>query len=362
MLVEHSVLVELEQRAGASDKDRAAWMAERDGGVTATNIRDLYMGKISMTELAAQKLGIRPNTFTGNQYTAWGVKREPIIAAWVEQRLGIRDEHRVFRAADNPRFLASPDGVGVGFNGDLLVAEIKTGKDDLHPHGEAFRLKGYWIQMLWSMRVTGARRCLYAWEQHDSDWQDRGGQFLEPAPMQSEPLFAWIEYRADIAAELDKLALEFLAVLDETRAAVEAGEEPVIDEDLDTDAVNYLRGLALEKEGAELKTSAFASIKARLAGHATFQQVSSLARVTWTRGGTDTVAGSVVDEEAARAADPKVFEVLAKAETAAERASARLVKAQKAVEVVLAETAKPGLVKKTVRENLTVRPVKETKK
>ena len=69
------MLEDLMARAGASDTDREAWLAERAQGVTATEIRDLAKcGAGFRLDLIAQKRGA-PSTFTGNQYTAWRSRR-----------------------------------------------------------------------------------------------------------------------------------------------------------------------------------------------------------------------------------------------------------------------------------------------
>ena len=49
-------VADLMSRAGASDQDRPAWLAERRGGVTATEIRDLAIGKKRQGELVDLKL------------------------------------------------------------------------------------------------------------------------------------------------------------------------------------------------------------------------------------------------------------------------------------------------------------------
>ena len=355
-VVESSVLAELMQRAGASDKDRPAWLAERMGGVTATEIRDLYLkGPTFKRELIEKKLGIREEPFIANKYTAWGNTREPIIAAWVQARFAIADEHRVFRSADDARFLASPDGVGVNWDAELLVSEIKTSKHDIAPWSPKFEQVGYRLQMIWSMRVTGARRCLYAWEQHDDDWQDRGGEFFKPVPLSAEPLFAWIEYDEDLAVELEQIALNFLADLDAARAALAAGDGPVVDEELDTLAVNYLRFLGEEKSGATAKKSAWDELLAVLGAKGKdFSQESALARITYTAAVSGTA--EEVDQDAAVASGAE-----------AKRRYEALVRARAALakkEAAWAEFAK-GFVKSVPavkRAGLTVTSVKTKEK
>jgi predicted phage-related endonuclease len=276
-----SKLLELEARAGASDQDREAWLAERRGGITATEVRDLWLEKIgrksytNRRELIDRKLGRIPEVgdLSGVPVIGWGKDREPVIAAEIERRFMIAPESRVFRSTVNPRWLASPDGVGVDFDGELVVSEIKTAGKDIAPGTEAFATKGYLAQMIWVMVVTGARRCLYGHE-YRLDLLSVG---FQPGLQR----FWWIEWDAELAAELIEIADAFLADMD----AVAAGEEPdapAIDEELDTLAVNYLRGLDLEKQAKELKEPAYRSMFELLDAGEPFVQESALARVSFT--------------------------------------------------------------------------------
>jgi YqaJ-like viral recombinase domain len=367
----HPVFAELLSRAGASDTDRPAWLAERLGGLTATEVRDLMVkGPTFRRELIALKLGLRVDTFSGNQFTAWGNKREPIIAAWIEFRFGIVPESRVFRAAGNARLLASPDGVAFDEFADmLLLSEVKTSGHDIAPGTTKFDEVGYLFQMIWGMRVTGARKCLYAWEQHNRDWQDRGGEYFEPAPLHEEPLFVWIDYDERIAVRLEQVALEFLAELDAARIALDAGDAPAYDDELDTLAFNVIKFRSAEGEATKAKEKAWGELKVALADKATFSQESPLARISWTRGGTveetrdDTV--EVVDEEAAKASRADVWAALHGAEKRSESAARTLEKRRAEWAAVLEQhtTVVPTKVtaSKTVRPNLTVTEVKAPK-
>jgi hypothetical protein len=237
----------------------------------------------------------------------WGRHREPIIAQAVQERYAIAPEHRVFRAADNPRFLASPDGVGVDFMGRLLISEIKTGWADLSVGSAAYEKKGYGLQQCWGMRVTGARRSLYAWEYR---MEDETREFVP-----GDVHFEWVEYDEKLAAELEQVADEFLAELDAARAALEAGEEPVIDEVLDTLALNLLRFRVEESEAKKAKEAAWAGLHERLGERGEdFSQRSALAQITYTAAVDGT--SEVVDEEAAIAADPKLWASVERAEKA----------------------------------------------
>lgn len=202
-------LEELEARAGASDADRAVWLAERAAGVTATEVAKLAnSGPGFARELALQKLGKSVPSFRGNKYTEWGKHREPVLVHMLACK-GIEPESRVFHAADEPRYLASPDGVGVDFEGDIVLAECKTGKGDIRLWGSEFDTYGYYDQMQWQMRVTGAVGCWYVSEQHDDVW--------EPEPRPFPASVEWVARDLGRIEELEQVAIEFLALVDELR-------------------------------------------------------------------------------------------------------------------------------------------------
>lgn len=343
------VLAELETRAGASDRDRDAWLAERALGVTATEIRDLYLkGPTYRRELVEKKLGLREDSFTGNGFTAWGTEREPVIAEAVRQRFAILPESRVFRSAKNPRFLASPDGLGVNFDDELSVAEIKTAGVDIRLGSEAFKSKGYDVQMTWAMFVTGARRCLYATEQRI----DAGGQFHA-----GEQSFEWFDFDPVLALDLEQVAVEFLAELDAARAARDAGEGPVVDEELDTLAVNLLRFREMEAEGKRAKEAAWSEMQALLSARGgDFSQESTLARITYTAASETTV--DQVDNDAAIDASEtsrKRWESLLRARAALAKKEAAWAEYSGKFVREVASTRKPNLTVMSVKQ-------KETKK
>jgi len=374
---------ELLARAGASDKNRPAWLNERAHGVTATEIRDLYLkargypGK-TVEQLIAEKLpfllatspeGIEAAAtggFGGNKFTAWGNTREPVIAAQLEEQFGMLPESRVFRSAANPRYLASPDGIRVGDDGRLEVAEIKTSGADIAPETDAYRKKGYDIQQTWVCGVIEAWRSLYAWEQHDGDWQDRGGQYPEPEPLDLFVPTAWVSFDDDLFAELVVLADHFLERLDAALVAARAGEGPVIDEEMDTLAVNYLRGLDEEKAGAALKSSSWAAILERVDAGEPVLQETALTRVSFSPAIVETKQTYVTDVAAARAANPELYARLERAQDDASQAvealevEARAVAAHETAFVVEAGVERV-VVKKAALRVTTAKQTKQEK-
>ena len=297
-VMESQALTDLLARAGASDEDRAAWLAERAQGITATEIRDLVKGKLRQDDLIALKLGRKVDSFTGNQYTDWGNEREAVIAASL-RGMGIEPESRVFHGERNSRHLASPDGIGVEFDGAVVVSEIKTSGKDIRRGMPAYFETGYELQMQWAMWVTGADRCLFVFEERLTV----DGRFVP-----GEVFTEWVPRDEEIITELMARAVEFLAELDRQR---EDGA-PVIDEELDTHAVNYLRAIDEEKRWTALKQDSYRAVVA-----AAKSQESPLARVTY----TPEKAGEVleveeIDYEAARAAGGELFAALQTAQRA----------------------------------------------
>lgn len=307
----------LQERFGPSDEDRPAWLGARQGGLTATEARDLWLlapgrRSLAMAELVEKKLGRKADTFSGNKYTAWGKEREPIIAELVRRRYGIEPESRLVRAAGNPRHLASPDGIGVAFDGSLTCAEIKTAGKSLEPGDGYYEESGYLAQEVWQMYVVGAAELLFAWE-------ERLGSGTEDDPFRpGEVRFHWVRLddHRDVLAELLAIADEFLALLD--AAAAEPFAEADIDEELDTLAVNVLRGRELEAEAKALKEPAWKELQHLLDERGVpFQQESVLARITYTPG--EETTPEVVDEVAAVEADPALWDEVLQAGQESER-------------------------------------------
>lgn len=366
---------ELEARAGASDKNRPRWLYERAHGVTATQVRDLWLKAhgyhgVTIDELIAEKLpfllaetdeqieAAAASGFQGNAYTAWGNEREPIIAAQLLESHGMLPESRVFRSPMNPRFLASPDGIRVGEQNTLEVAEIKTAGKPVPVGSQAYVQKGYGIQQTWSMGVIVAVRSLYAWELRDG----RPGEFESGHPFGAAT--EWVDFDAELWEELVDLAERFLERLDAALAAARAGDGPVIDEELDTYAVNYLRGLSLEKEAKALKEPAYRAMFERVESDEAFVQESALARVSFSPEVIEVKPTYRTDVEAARAANPELYARVERAQDDVEQAAAaleveaRAVSAHETAFVVEAGTERVVVKKAALR----VTAAKETKK
>lgn len=299
-VMESQALTDLHARAGAPDTDRPRWIAERMTGITATEVRDLAIGKVRTQALIDMKLGRtpEPGDLSHIPIIGWGRERETVIAEAL-RGVGIEPESRVFHGENNGRHLASPDGIGVDFDDALIVSEIKTSGKPLPIGSPELDAKGYVHQVQWVMHVTGAVRCRFVVEQR---LQVQGG--FAAGPLAED----WIERDDAAIAELVEIADAFLAELDRQR---EDGA-PVIDEELDTHAVNYLRAIDEEKRWTSLKQDSYRAVVA-----AAKSQESPLARVTY----TPEKAGEVleveeIDYDAARAAGVELFDALQTAQRA----------------------------------------------
>lgn len=223
-------LNDLMKRAGASDQDKEKWLAERRQGITATEAKRLMLGETFET-LAYDKL--LSGSLPDNKFMAWGRAREPLIAEQVALTYPQYFlEHRVFKSAENPRFLASPDLLGEDEHGRVLTGEIKTSGLNLDPHADetmspedfathyGYLETGYEFQQQWVMFVCESPSSLFVWESHAGDWTNTGLDF--PVPQTIEPVrFCLIPRNNDVIREMKYRATEFLKVYDEIRCDFE---------------------------------------------------------------------------------------------------------------------------------------------
>lgn len=144
--------------------DNAAWLAAREGKVTASKVAKIMTG--GPGTWASLK---RASTFRGNRYTKYGHEREPFIIDHLAQ-YGLVPNLALFGRADNHAHAATPDAISErGFR----IGEAKTTVVDwngLDSALESFRRNGiadYWWQIQWQLYVTDARACVFAYELHE---------------------------------------------------------------------------------------------------------------------------------------------------------------------------------------------------
>lgn len=134
--------------------DKQAWLDARRHGVTATQVANASTP--AGFEKAAADFLVEWSE-PDNPYMRFGRDWEAFIAEHVEDLYGVSPNEWLI-AADNPRHLATPDGL----SGDhTIIGEYKTtGKD----WGTIEKLPiRYRRQVQWQLHVTGAERCVVAW-------------------------------------------------------------------------------------------------------------------------------------------------------------------------------------------------------
>lgn len=195
---------------GVSSEQREAWLDQRRGGCTATEIAQLAKGSTAdRRRIIREKLTGERQDLSGNKYVERGNEREPVIMAWVEENFDLAPSSLLYAGTD-PRHLATPDGVSNLFFIDGLTAEVKTSKHNMDPALAHFKGSGYMDQMQWQMHVMGGQRVLFVWEQHDDNWPD-------PKPVHDEPQWRWIDRDQKRIDELVAIADDFLRSLDHAR-------------------------------------------------------------------------------------------------------------------------------------------------
>ena len=143
------------ERFIASSQTRNLWLAARDCGVTATQVAKASTPS-GMKEVLAQIEN--PTPVDVNAYMSWGTEREAHIAHVVKERYGIMPNDWLLRAdgAGNEWQLATPDGLSLDHT---LIGEYKTSGKPL----DVIPLN-YLRQVQWQLYVSGAEKCLFAYE------------------------------------------------------------------------------------------------------------------------------------------------------------------------------------------------------
>lgn len=143
------------ERFVAPSSMRDDWLLARDRGVTATQVSKAST-PAGLKEVLANIEN--PQPVEPNAVMAWGNEREPFIAKQVKERFGIMPNEWLI-AADGPGnewMMATPDGLSLDHS---LIAEIKTSGKPLDTIPIHYRR-----QIQWQLFVTGADKCLFAYE------------------------------------------------------------------------------------------------------------------------------------------------------------------------------------------------------
>lgn len=167
---------------------REEWLQARSMGVTATQVARAatsagFKQVIQDLEMHAE--------VTPNDVMLWGNLREPYIAQVVKERFGIMpNDWLISRPGLDSWMMATPDGLSQDHK---LIAEIKTSARSLEKIPIA-----YMRQMQWQLWVTGAERCLFAWEQR----LDAPDGFAPGFDVSTQ----WVERDEEMISELVRVA------------------------------------------------------------------------------------------------------------------------------------------------------------
>ena len=185
----------LQHKIVAHSDDRDAWLEARNTGITASNAGQLATEN-SIDSILKSKFY---TDFVGNPATDWGIEREPILLEWA----GFNQNKYLFKSDENPRFMATPDGIKMSEGNDSIVlCQVKTSSKELTKIPP-----NYYRQMQWEMLVMGAERNLLVWEWHQ-----------DFVPVHLEPVQLWVERDEETINKLKKLADALLVRLDEANA------------------------------------------------------------------------------------------------------------------------------------------------
>lgn len=143
------------ERFIASSQTRDLWLAARDRGVTATQVAKAST-PAGMKEVLAQIEN--PQPIEANAFMDWGNEREAYISHVVKERYGILSNDYLICAegAGNEWQMATPDGLSLDHT---VIGEYKTSGKSLDKVPA-----NYMRQVQWQLYVTGAEKCLFAYE------------------------------------------------------------------------------------------------------------------------------------------------------------------------------------------------------
>jgi hypothetical protein len=178
--------------------DRQAWLLARQDGITATDIARLARGGAGTRKaVRAEKAG--KERYFSNSAMEHGKTREPVIARFAQNMLGLYSSRALLAWNGEQRFLATPDLLGAG---RIKVGDIKT---TVHDWEDLDAVPGRYIdQLLWQMLVTGNRQAALVFEPHENG-----------VPIHPEPRVFVVEWDSARIHELQSKAYEFLSADDE---------------------------------------------------------------------------------------------------------------------------------------------------
>jgi len=183
--------------------NRESWKAARYPVIGASDAK--ILAKPESVDLYL-KAKLAREVFTGNVFTENGYRWEPLILGWA----GYDHNVALFHAPDEVGFAATPDGIRVGFDGHVALAEVKVKHVDPAKRTKGPTL-GEWRQLAWQFRVFPEAEYI-DWCWGDVDRNGTGEDLLD-----DEPKFARV-YRdipkiLELQAHLEPIATDLLSRL-----------------------------------------------------------------------------------------------------------------------------------------------------
>ena len=274
------------------------YFAARQGGMTATDIRD-WPQPAKRREILKEKV-TGERDFRSVRAFRHGSARESYIIEWARAAHGVVPSSGLYAHPENPRHMCTPDGYLAGFSLeydpglDGVTVEVKTTTKDLapgllndervltsyNPKSHFHKMK-YMRQVQWQMYVMNANACLFIWEKYDHDRTDpETGNFIVTDPPE------WCIIPRD-QKMIDALVVEANDALDVIDAARTSGLPPV--SDIPVEEAILLNDLFEARE--KIATAEAAREKAWLALHdlyaelgEEFSEVRGFAQVTRSAG------------------------------------------------------------------------------
>lgn len=173
----------------ARSSDRVAWLEARRNSISATTVAKACTPAGFQQVVADMTV---PREIVPNDVMRWGVEREPFIAQRVKELTGIMPNDWLisYDAGTRAWMTATPDGLSLDHK---WIGEYKTsGKplDQIPVH--------YLRQVQWQLHVTGAERCLFAYELR----LERDGKFYPGIDIETQ----WVDRDEKMIRELVAVA------------------------------------------------------------------------------------------------------------------------------------------------------------
>jgi putative phage-type endonuclease len=175
----------------AISKER--WLEARRDGVTATQVSRAASGPGGFEQAVAEYR--EEFQETDNPYMKFGRDWEGPISMYLKDTFGVMPNEWLISAEENPRHLATPDGLSMEH---FYISEVKTTGKEWNPERIPVQ---YRRQVQWQLYVTGAESCYFAWMLR----QERNGVFV---PAWFQPEWVVMERDEEMIASLVKVADE----------------------------------------------------------------------------------------------------------------------------------------------------------